>query len=318
MKTKMLMAACAAFLFAGIANAQSGSAAKKAPAQKTMAEKDIVDTAVSAGSFQTLVAAAKAAGLVETLKSEGPFTVLAPTDDAFKKLPEGTVESLLKKENQAKLKEILTYHVIPGKVMAADVTKLKEAKTAEGSEVKVTVKDGSVYFNKSKVVKADVACSNGVIHVIDSVLIPGQGEGPQTSMKKDIVDTAVAAGSFTTLVAAVKAAGLVETLKGDGPFTVFAPTDEAFKKIPAETLQELLKPENKEKLVEILTYHVVPGEVKAADVVKLKSAKTVNGAEVTIVTNDDGVMIDGANVVKTDIECGNGVIHVIDAVIMPK
>ena len=324
MKTKILMAACAAFLFAGIANAQSGSAAKKAPmaskqaVSKQAATKDIVDTAVSAGSFQTLVAAAKAAGLVETLKGEGPYTVLAPTDDAFKKLPAGTIESLLKKENQDQLKGILTYHVIPGKVMAADVMDLKEAKTAQGSEVKVMVKDGSVYFNKSKVIKADVACSNGVIHVIDSVLIPKKGESTETSMKKDIVDTAVGAGSFTTLVAAVKAAGLVETLKGKGPFTVFAPTDEAFKKIPAETLQNLLKPENKEQLVEILTYHVVSGEVKAADVVKLKSAKTVNGAEVTIVTNDDGVMIDGANVVKTDIECGNGVIHVIDAVIMPK
>ena len=135
--------------------------------------------------------------------------------------------------------------------------------------------------------------------------------------KKDIVDTAVGAKSFTTLVAAVKAAGLVETLKSKGPFTVFAPTDEAFKKLPEGTVESLLKPENKDKLVAVLTYHVVPGKVMAADVVKLKNAKTVQGGEVDIVVADGKVKVDNANVVKTDIECSNGVIHVIDAVILP-
>ncbi len=134
---------------------------------------------------------------------------------------------------------------------------------------------------------------------------------------KDIVDTAVAAGSFNTLVAAVKAAGLVETLKGDGPFTVFAPTDEAFAKLPAGTVESLLKPENKSKLIAILTYHVVPGNVLAKDVVKLTSAKTVNGQSVTIAASAAGVTIDNANVVKTDIQTSNGVIHVIDSVILP-
>ncbi|MDA0970440.1 MAG: fasciclin domain-containing protein [Planctomycetota bacterium] len=135
--------------------------------------------------------------------------------------------------------------------------------------------------------------------------------------KKDIVDTAVGAKSFTTLVAAVKAAGLVETLKSKGPFTVFAPTDEAFAKLPEGTVESLLKPENKDKLVAVLTYHVVPGKVMAADVVKLKNAKTVQGGEVDIVVADGKVKVDNANVVKTDIECSNGVIHVIDAVILP-
>ncbi|MDY7094209.1 MAG: fasciclin domain-containing protein [Acidobacteriota bacterium] len=134
---------------------------------------------------------------------------------------------------------------------------------------------------------------------------------------KDIVDTAVAAGSFDTLVAAVKAAGLVDTLKGEGPFTVFAPTDEAFAALGQSTLDDLLKPENKDKLTSILTYHVVSGKVKAADVVKLDSAKTVNGQSVSIKTADDKVMVDNASVVKTDIKTSNGVIHVIDAVILP-
>jgi uncharacterized surface protein with fasciclin (FAS1) repeats len=134
----------------------------------------------------------------------------------------------------------------------------------------------------------------------------------------DIVDTAVSAGSFKTLVTAVKAAGLVDTLKGEGPFTVFAPTDEAFAKLPEATLQDLLKPENKEKLAAILTYHVVAGKVMAADVVGMTSAKTVNGQSLTIKVDGDTVMVDNAKVVKTDIECKNGVIHVIDTVVLPK
>ena len=133
----------------------------------------------------------------------------------------------------------------------------------------------------------------------------------------DIVDTAVA-GGFTTLVAAVKAAGLVDTLKGPGPFTVFAPTDEAFAKLPAGTLESLLKPENKEKLQSILTYHVVAGEVTAQEVVKLHSAKTVEGQSLTIKTMNGGVMVDNAHVTKTDIMTSNGVIHVIDTVMLPK
>jgi uncharacterized surface protein with fasciclin (FAS1) repeats len=135
--------------------------------------------------------------------------------------------------------------------------------------------------------------------------------------RKDIVDTAVGAGSFKTLVAAVQAAGLVETLKGQGPFTVFAPTDEAFAKLPAGTVESLLKPENKEKLVAVLTYHVVPGKVMAADVVKLTEAPTVQGSKAKVKVVDGAVMIDNAKVVKTDIETSNGVIHVIDAVILP-
>jgi uncharacterized surface protein with fasciclin (FAS1) repeats len=137
-----------------------------------------------------------------------------------------------------------------------------------------------------------------------------------TRKPMDIVETAVSAGSFNTLVAAVKAAGLVETLKGAGPYTVFAPTDEAFKKLPAGTVEALLK--DKAKLTAILTYHVVPGTVMAADVVKLKDAKTVQGQKVLIRAGKDGVMIDNAKVVKTDIVTSNGVIHVIDTVILPK
>lgn len=141
--------------------------------------------------------------------------------------------------------------------------------------------------------------------------------GGNYSAKKDIVDTAVEAGSFNTLVAAVQSAGLVDTLKGDGPFTVFAPTDEAFAKLPAGTVDSLLMPENRDQLIAILTYHVVPGSVKAADVVGLDSATTVQGQNIQIQASNSGVMIDEANVVATDVLASNGVIHVIDTVILP-
>ena len=141
--------------------------------------------------------------------------------------------------------------------------------------------------------------------------------GEKKAMKADIVDTAVAAGQFQTLAAALTAADLVDTLKGEGPFTVFAPTDEAFAKLPAGTVETLLKPENKDKLIAILTYHVVPGKVAAKDVVKLTGATTVNGADVAIAVDGSTVTVDNATVIATDIESSNGIIHVIDTVILP-
>ena len=146
----------------------------------------------------------------------------------------------------------------------------------------------------------------------------GKRKGAEQAATMDIVDTAVAAGGFNTLVTALKAADLVGTLQGPGPFTVFAPTDEAFAKLPAGTLSNLLQPENKQMLASILTYHVVSGKVMAADVVKLTTAKTVNGQSLSIHTSGGRVMVDQATVVQTDINCSNGVIHVIDAVVLPK
>jgi uncharacterized surface protein with fasciclin (FAS1) repeats len=135
-------------------------------------EKDVVDVAVEAGQFNTLAAALKAAGLVDTLKGEGPFTVFAPTDEAFAKLPAGTVDSLLKPENRDQLIAILTYHVVPGKVMGADVVKLTEATTVNGNELMIRVVDGKVRVGQANVLKTDIAASNGVIHVIDTVMLP--------------------------------------------------------------------------------------------------------------------------------------------------
>jgi transforming growth factor-beta-induced protein len=279
--------------------------------------KDIVDTAAADGRFTTLVAAVQAAGLVDTLKGEGPFTVFAPTDDAFAALPAGTVEELVKPENKQKLTDILLYHVVSGSVMAADVTALTSAATVLGKDVAVKVDMGNVYINEAKVIITDIATSNGVIHVIDAVLLPPSDDAMMEE-KNTIVDIAVADGRFNTLVAAVTAAELAETLSGEGPFTVFAPTDDAFAALPAGTLDELLKPENKQQLTDILLYHVVSGKVMAADVVTLTSALTVLGKDVTITVKDGKVFLnDTVQVIITDVEASNGVIHVIDAVLLP-
>ena len=275
-----------------------------------VADATIVETAIAAGNFKTLVAAVQAAELVDTLNGKGPFTVFAPTDEAFAKLPKGTLETLLKPENKAKLAAILTYHVVPGSVKAADVVKLTNAKTAQGQRVDIKVDAGTVTIDGAKVVTTDIGCSNGVIHVIDTVILPVDGT---------IVDVAAKNGSFNTLVAAVKAAGLVETLSGKGPFTVLAPTDAAFAKLPAGTLEMLLKPENKKQLVDILTYHVVPGVAAYSDqVVKMSEVPTVLGMPITVTVSGGKVKLNDSNVVATDVEASNGVIHVVDTVILPK
>jgi uncharacterized surface protein with fasciclin (FAS1) repeats len=286
-------------------------------AAKSAAAKDIVGTAIGAGQFNTLVAAVQAAGLVEALQGKGPFTVFAPTDAAFAKLPAGTVEGLLK--DPKALSSILLYHVLAGEVKAAAVKDGLTAKTLQGSPVTFKIVDGKPMIEGANIVATDVMASNGVIHVIDSVILPPAAPAAKpaaaTAAAKDIVGTAIGAGQFNTLVAAVQAAGLVEALQGKGPFTVFAPTDAAFAKLPAGTVEGLLK--DPKALSSILLYHVLAGEVKAAAVKDGLTAKTLQGSPVTFKIVDGKPMIEGANIVATDVMASNGVIHVIDSVILP-
>jgi transforming growth factor-beta-induced protein len=294
------------------------------------ATKTIVDIAVEDGRFETLVAALQAADLVSTLSGEGPFTVFAPTDDAFAALPDGVVAGLL--EDIPSLTEVLTYHVVSGTVLAETLVGLTSAATLQGEEVTIEVIDpnrppltiGNVMIDGATVLITDIIGSNGVIHVIDAVILPSAiaaslatPEDAMDSMvlSKTIVDIAVEDGRFGTLVTALQAAGLVETLSGDGPFTVFAPTDDAFAALPDGVVAGLL--EDIPALTDVLTYHVISGLVLAEQVVGLTSATTLQGEDVTIAVNDGSVMIDGAKVIITDIIGSNGVIHVIDAVILP-
>lgn len=306
----------------------------------------IVDVASSLDDFTTLVAAVQAAGLVETLSSDGPFTVFAPTNEAFATALDAlgiTADELLADTDT--LTEILTYHVLSGAVDAETAISLdgQTAETVNGAEISINVVDGNVVINDATVTTADVMASNGIIHVIDTVLLPphdGMTEEMSDEMSDDmsddmseemsddmseesmgsIVDVAVEAGSFTTLVAAVQAAGLEETLATGGPFTVFAPTDEAFAaalEALGLTAEELLA--DTETLTSILTYHVIDGEVPASTVVTLdgESAETLNGASVDISVDGETVMVNDATVVAVDVAADNGIIHVIDSVLLP-
>jgi uncharacterized surface protein with fasciclin (FAS1) repeats len=275
-------------------------------AQKS--DSDIVDTAVNAGSFENLATALQKADLIKTLKGKGPFTVFAPTDAAFAKLPKGTVESLLEPENKNTLTSILTYHVVSGNMPAAMVVKQKTVTTLNGQRVSITVDKDGARIGGAKIIETDIHCTNGVIHVIDAVIQP---------VTDDILTVASKAGSFKTLAAAIKAAGLVDTLSGKGPFTVFAPTDAAFAKLPKGTVESLLAPENKAKLISILTYHVVSGRNYADKVMSSPKLTSLQGSPISFKMKKGTAMANDARIVSTDIEASNGAIHVIDSVIMP-
>jgi uncharacterized surface protein with fasciclin (FAS1) repeats len=319
-RTRILLWALLAGLIAacgGTADStDSTTATTVAPATTSTAapqqeEADIVAVATEAGSFSTLLTAVEAAGLVETLQGDGPFTVFAPTDEAFAALPEGMLDSLL--TDTEALSQVLLYHVVEGEVMASDVVELESAPTVQGEDIAITVEGDSVKVNEANVVSTDVVASNGVIHVIDRVILPPSMS--EAAAMGDIVETAQAAGGFTTLLTAVEEAGLVETLKGQGPFTVFAPTDEAFASLDEGTLDALLA--DPEALSQVLLYHVVPGQVTADQVVELESAETVEGGSVAIRVEDGQVFVNDAQVIATDVLTSNGVIHVIDKVIVP-
>ena len=264
--------------------------------------KNIVETAIEAGSFTTLVKAVQEAGLVDALSGPGPFTVFAPTDDAFAEIPEDALKALLMDKDE--LTAVLTNHVVPRNLFAAQVIRENSLISLQGGALSVNATDEGVMIDDANVVQADILCTNGKIHVIDKVLMP-----------KNIVETAIGAGIFDTLVTAVQAADLVETLSGPGPFTVFAPTDGAFAKVPAPVLNGLLA--DKEQLTQVLTYHVAPGKLMAEDVVTMNTIKTVQGSEITVNYDCMGVMVDNAIILNTDIVATNGVIHVIDEVILP-
>jgi uncharacterized surface protein with fasciclin (FAS1) repeats len=306
MWNQAILATAAALLITSTSYAHCGACGSGG--QSAAHRHDIVDTAVAAGQFNTLVTAVKAAGLADALKGKGPFTVFAPTDEAFAKLPKSTLQDLLKPENKDRLAAVLTYHVAPGKLPASSVTRSTGVASVNGQWLGFAAARGKVMVDDATIVKTDIDCSNGVIHVIDRVILPEQ---------QNIVQVASRAETFKTLLTAATKAGLAETLQSDGPFTVFAPTDEAFAKLPAGTLQNLLKPENKEKLATIIKYHVVSGRVNSPAAMKAGSADTLAGKQVRFNRKHDALFINDARIVTTDVDAANGVIHVIDSVILP-
>jgi transforming growth factor-beta-induced protein len=326
-----VLAACGATNEPPVESATSSIAEAPAAEEEMMEEaKSIVEIASEDGRFNTLVAAVTAAGLAETLSNDGTFTVFAPTDDAFAALPEGTVESLLE-DPQGALTDILLYHVVDSVVPAETVVTLDSATTMQGEDVAISVTNGEVFLNETaKVIITDIEASNGIIHVIDAVILPpsviaAAEEGMEDeAMAEDemmgamsIAEIAAEDGRFNTLVAAVTAAGLAETLSNDGTFTVFAPTDDAFAALPEGTVESLLE-DPQGALTDILLYHVLGTIVPASEVVNYDSAVTLQGQSISIAVVDGEVFLnDDVKVIITDIEASNGVIHVIDAVLLP-
>jgi transforming growth factor-beta-induced protein len=275
--------------------AGSGGSADDAGAEQS---KDIIDTAIAAGSFKQLAAALTKAGLVDALKGPGPFTVFAPTDaafDALEKAAPGTVAGLTLEQ----LTNVLKYHVITGAaIKAKDLKNGELAQTLAGPVVAVDLSGAKPKIGDATVVTADIEASNGVIHVIDKVLLP----------PGDLIAVATAAGKFTKLAQALTSAGLVSALQGDGPFTVFAPTDDAFAKLSAVPTGDALK--------NVLLYHVIKGIVGPLDLKEGGAAVTLADSPV-LFSLKDGAKIDNAKITTTNVVAKNGVIHIIDTVIVP-
>ena len=265
----------------------------------------VVDVIVGSPDHTILEAAVIAAELADDLSGEGPFTVFAPTDAAFEALPEGTVDALLQ-DPTGDLADILLYHVVGAKALSTDLSDGQMITTLNGDSVMVKIMDGNVYIDNAMVTAADIETDNGVVHVIDAVILP----------KTTVVDIVIGSADHNTLEAAVIAAGLAGTLQGEGPFTVFAPTDAAFEALPAGTLESLLA-DPTGALTDILLYHVVGAKALSTDLSNGQSITTLQGTDVTVTISDGSVFINDAQVIVADIETDNGVVHVIDAVLIP-
>ena len=272
----------------------------------SLTAQTVVDIIVDSEDHNTLEAAVIAAGLVETLSGDGPFTVFAPTDAAFAALPEGTVESLLEDPSGA-LTDILLYHVASGTALSTDLSDGMMVTTLNEKSVTVTINDDGVFINDAQVTVADIVADNGVVHVIDAVLLP-----PTITITDIVVNSPV----HETLEAAVIAADLAGTLAGEGPFTLFAPTDDAFAALPEGTVESLLQ-DPSGALTDILLYHVASGTALSTDLSDGMMVPTLNGNSVTVTINDNGVFINDAQVTIADIVTDNGVVHVIDTVLLP-
>jgi transforming growth factor-beta-induced protein len=292
------------------------------------AENDIVDIAVNNEDFSILVAALTEADLVTALQGDGPFTVFAPTNTAFENLLEQLDISAADLLAHPQLTDVLLYHVVGGNIMSTDLSDGTTASTLKGDDITIGV-GSKVTINSSTVISPDIEATNGVIHVIDSVLVPTDFMLSEDSMMddssdnmkdemhtQDIVDIALADEQFSMLVMLLQRADLVGALQGDGPFTVFAPTNDAFIDLLTTldiTPEELMAQPD---LSKVLLYHVVSGSVMSTDLDDQLQASTLNGNNL-IFDLSDGVMVNQSNIIAADIKASNGVIHVIDSILVP-
>jgi uncharacterized surface protein with fasciclin (FAS1) repeats len=292
-------------------------------------ELDIVDNFSKEASLANLMSALETANLTETLRG-GPFTVFAPNNQAFSKLPAVTLENLLKPENKKQLTDILTFHLIAGTFKVEDLQNNQEITTINGAKLIVKKEGDTTLIGNAKITTADVVQKNGVAHIIDTVLIPETKEikltnvgGVEVSSEKDFLENLALLPNLTTVAAAVQVSNLSSTLKSEGPFTIFVPSNPAFTKLPAGTVEDLLKTESRAKLIGILTYHVIPGKLLIEDLkdgqvlTSLSGNKLkikIEGTKISIIgdKNDNIAVIQNADVIQK-----NGVAHIIDTVLMP-
>jgi uncharacterized surface protein with fasciclin (FAS1) repeats len=264
----------------------------------------ILEAAAAAGNFNTLAAALNAADLVGTLSGPGPFTVFAPTDAAFGTVPPGRLAYLLNPANKARLQTLLTYHVVPGNLDSTAVLGSPFLTTVSGQRAVVDAQ--ALTIDGVQISSTDIICSNGIIHVLDGVMFPEL---------RTVTGMAATTPDFSTLFTALQVAGLDDDLEAAGPFTVFAPTNAAFAALPPGVLDSLINDPN--ALGNVLLYHATPGRLYAEDVLAQPSFTMLNGGTTTITANASGAFINGAQITVTDVEVWNGVIHVIDAVLVP-
>jgi transforming growth factor-beta-induced protein len=285
---------------------------------------NIMDIAAADDRFDTLEAAVKAANLADALAAPGNLTVFAPTDDAFAALPAELINALLADPSGA-LTQILLYHVVPGSFSSGDVLASSSLNTLQGNDLAVSLRDGKPYVNDSQIIITDIHAKNGIIHVIDAVLVPPVAlpdtAAPEMTDKSDlptIAEIAIADGRFNTLVAALSAAGLADTFLQPGDYTVFAPTDDAFAALPAGTVETLLAdPEG--LLTNILLFHVVGDSLSRDQIATDDNIPTLLEGQSLTVNRDGSNIIDinGAKLLITDIQASNGTIHAIDSVLIP-
>ena len=265
----------------------------------------VVDIIVNSPDHETLETAVIAAGLDDDLAGEGPFTVFAPSDDAFAALPDGVLDDLLADPTGA-LANVLLYHVLNDSVVSGDLSDGQIVETLLGNRVKVSIEGSDVFINDAQVTVADLEAENGVVHVLDAVLVP-------SNTVVDIIETSEA---HMTLATAIEVSELRDALMGDGPFTVFAPTDDAFAALPDGVLDDLLA-DPAGALADVLMYHVLNGSVMSGDLSDGMTATTLLGEDIEVTIDGSDVFINDAQVTVADLEADNGVVHVIDAVLVP-
>lgn len=270
----------------------------------------ILDVIGDNESFAIMAGALNNSSLNTVLTGNEMHTVFLPTDQAFENMSEGGFEELI--ANPDALEQVLLYHVANGTLMTGDLANVSNVTTLQGSPLPVNVTDEGIFVGDAEVIQANITADNGVIHVIDTVLIPPEGPAGEN----DIIETATQEGNFTTLLLAIGAANLTEDLKGEGPYTIFAPTDEAFNALPNGTIEALLN--DTDTLAEILHYHMADGRLMAEDVVNMTNITTHTGDELPVNITEEGVFVGNARIVMQDINASNGVIHAIDTVLLPE